>query len=128
MNKHEVMQWIKGHKKEVIVGSLTIVGSVVLGITLGRHEDDIVEDVSPIESTPVNNLHYLDVSNFTIGEWAEAGYWEDKWDGYFGSIVNEVPLEKLGEFGQMIIDNCEEFGPEDRIQAIMDIRRYYPGD
>lgn len=128
MNKHEVMQWIKGHKKEVIVGSLMIVGSVVLGVTLGRHEDDIVEDVSPIESTPVNNLRYLDVSNFTIGEWTKAGYWIDKWDGYFGSIVNEVPLEKLGEFGQMIIDNCEEFGPEDRVQMLMDIRRYYPGD
>lgn len=129
MNKHEVMQWIKRHKKEVIVGSLTIVGSVVLGITLGRHEDNAAENVPlKIMSEPTKDLRELDISNFTIGEWKEAGYWEDKWDGYFCSAVNEVPLEKLGEFGQMIVDNCEEFGPEDHVQMLMDIRKFYPGD
>lgn len=122
MNKHEVMQWIKGHKKEVIVGSLVVICSTIIGMTLKNKNDG--RDIScdhyqtnaldaMFEGGSYSEPYDLDISNFDIGEWDNGDY---------PQIVNKVPIGDLGNFGEMIIKNNDDISSGDFLSAVIMIQ------
>lgn len=101
MNKHEFVEYVKNHKKEIALGALGVVGTGVL-VALGVKGFKSAKNVgNPVEMIGdiVSDNDWMEtnvVDGFTTGKVTEL--WNE--GGYDNAIVNFFTIKDMGALGE----------------------------
>lgn len=89
MKMKKMKDFVKNHKREILIGTVMVVGSVVVcAITKRKPRFSNDTGVCPIV-----------VSNWTIGKMSDI--WTE--GGHINAIVNDINANDLGEFGKELL-------------------------
>lgn len=111
MNKNEVKEFVKTHKKEIALTALAVVGgAVVFAIT--RKNPKIATQA--VEKVSENQWKWLDAPELSIGtitDLSTNGQWTD-------AIVNDITVADLGRFGEELC-KIEGVKPNTIVSSVM---------
>lgn len=102
MDKKNVKEFVKTHKKEIAIAAATVGG--VLAFAIIRKAPKFSKDAVKIDTTQVMDT-YLPKPELEFGTLTEL--WKDEWG--INAIVNDITIADLGKFGEQLtkIDGVE---------------------
>ena len=107
MTKQEIKNFIKKHKKEILIGAgVTLVGGVVYLVTKNKPKFNTLADIG-IDNDFVENFNSIRLKEqarieaFNCG----VGTVTDMWDegGALNLIINDITIDELGLLGKEFI-------------------------
>lgn len=104
MSMKDVKMFVKEHKKEIAIGAIVTTASIV-GCVLLRKNFNTTNNSDLVEFT-LNTGKDLPKPSKSVGRWAE--FWIDGGTKWPTAIINDVPMQYLGDFGAEILDHCAE--------------------
>ena len=102
MTKHEIMEYVKTHKKEIALGAACAVGTgvlIALGVKVSRSMNisgNPVQMIGDIVSSDDNWMERNLVDGFTTGKVNDL--WNE--DGYGNAIVQFFKIKDMGALGE----------------------------
>lgn len=102
MTKHEIMEYVKTHKKEIALGAACAVGTgvlIALGVKASRSMNisgNPVQMIGDIVSSDDNWMERNLVDGFTTGKVNDL--WNE--DGYGNAIVQFFKIKDMGALGE----------------------------
>lgn len=85
MTKHEFVEYVKNHKKEIALGTLGVIGTGML-VVLGVKKFNSIKGLADVNV----------VEGFTVGKVNQL--WNE--GGYANAIVNDFKIKDMGALGE----------------------------
>lgn len=109
----KVKAFVKNHKAEIAIATVTVI-SAGIAIAICKKTPDV--DVTKIVIDTTTDLaDNIDIPELEIGRIDQL--WRE--DGFINSIVNDVTLADLGEFGKELIEKIDGLTENTVVTAMM---------
>lgn len=111
----KVWAFVKGHKKEIILTSLAIVGGTALFIVT-KKKPECLKKVFPNFRTRSEELNYIDSLDWKVGKLT------DLWNEFesTNAVVYDVKIEELGKLGDEFL-KIGGLTQDDTVSAVIGI-------
>lgn len=98
MTKQKIKNFIKEHKKEILIGTgLAVIGGVVYVFTKKQFKPDIVQNVN-WDMLSIRPEEQARIEAFNCGVGTVSDMWNE--GGALNFIINDITIDELGLLGQ----------------------------
>ena len=115
METKKVLDWIKGHKKEILITTVTGIGVGVLGYfgvkSLGKCPNTIIDQLNDVDAgqhwleNPVAKLDHVTITDMT------------EYNGLTFGILNDFTAADMGVVGEELMANIPEIKADTVLSA-----------
>ena len=119
MGTKKVWNWIKEHKKEILITTGTAIGVGVLGYfgvkSWNKYPNTIIDQLNSVDSNqhwwenPVAKLDHVTITDL----WNEGDFTE--------AIINDFTAADMGKVGEELMANIPEVKSDTVLSAVLDI-------
>ena len=111
----KVLEFVKNHKKEIIISSLAIIGGTAIFV-ITKKKPEFMRKVVPNFQTREEELVKINSLNWNCGELTDL--WKE--GKVTNLIINEVKVEELGKLGNELV-KLEGVTNDSTISAIVGV-------